>query len=281
MKIILHLGFPKSASSTLQFGLWQPLAVAGKIKLLTWRMTDPKESLEKRPSSRLFTKKEMHPAYLKFIKNIPNILSDESFTAPIRLRRNNFGENIEDPRGFPAKIKQQIQMLYGEDVTIVPLIVLRNHVDLVFSQYVEEYNLKKYMGQELIFEKDGETIDLSGFDIYNFHSYISEVEAVFGSNNTKVLFFEQIRHDFKNFCQILADLSHTNSKSVASCFKTQHINSRKKTKNGYWTQDNSSFIKNLDDKQKGAIVKYFSTDTELLCDRFSAQFDLQRFGYLY
>ena len=242
---------------------------------------DPLENLEKRPSSRLFTNKEICRPYLKFKKNMLNILSDESFTAPIRLRRNNFGKNIQDPRGFPAKIKQQIQILFGEDVTIVPLIVMRNHVDLVFSQYVEEFNLKKYLDRELIFEKDGKTINLSDFDIYNFNSYLSEVERVFGFKSTKVLFFEQIKYDFENFCQTLAILSQVDVQYVARCFKTQHLNSRKKTKNGYWTKDGVYFIQNLSAEQKEDIIRHFSEDTKLLCERFSGQHDLRKFGYLY
>ena len=277
----MHLGFPKSASSTLQFGLWQPLEKSGELNLMTWRKTNPHEPLENRPSSKLFTQKEIGSEYLNFSREVPNILSDESFTAPKRLREYNFGKNIRSPSEFPLIIQQQIFDLFGEDAKIFPLVVLRNHSDLIFSQYVEEYNLKKYKGVDLIFKKNTTKIDLQGFEIYKFQSYILLLEEIFGAENITILFFEQITYAFERFCSVIANLTETSSEKVAKCFKTTFVNEKLKAKSGYWTKDGSHLIPYLNDKQKRDIVDYFSEDTQLLCKRFQNSVDLTKYGYLY
>ena len=47
LKVIIHLGFPKTASSTLQFGPLLQLEKDGIINLMTWRKNDPNECLKK------------------------------------------------------------------------------------------------------------------------------------------------------------------------------------------------------------------------------------------
>ena len=94
MKILLHLGFPKTMSSSLQFGLFKSLEKKGLVNLRTWRKDDPNEGLDVRPSSRLFNYQKIPKKYLDFEEGTLNILSDESFTAPLKLRRNNYGNLI-------------------------------------------------------------------------------------------------------------------------------------------------------------------------------------------
>ena len=94
MEILIHMGLPKTGSSTLQFAIWKSLESQGILHLNTWRKTDPTESLDKRPSSRLFNREPISSEYLQFHQSKLNILSDESFTAPFRLRKNNVSFNV-------------------------------------------------------------------------------------------------------------------------------------------------------------------------------------------
>ena len=68
MRILLHLGFPKTMSSTLQFGLFKPLEKKGLVNLRTWRKNDPNEDLDARPSSRLFNYQKIPEKYTRFSK---------------------------------------------------------------------------------------------------------------------------------------------------------------------------------------------------------------------
>ena len=153
MEILIHFGFPKTGSSTLQFGLLEPMNKLNLLNLKTWRMSDPNEHLDRRPSSTLFNGLPILDDFLEYSVDKINVLSDESFTAPTRLRRQNYGSSIEDPLTFPEKIKSQIEEKYGATLTFVPFIVIRNHADLLYSQYVEEFNLKKFKGVDLLFNE--------------------------------------------------------------------------------------------------------------------------------
>ena len=46
--LIIHVGYPKTGSSTLQYGLFDYLKKIGHIDLKTWRYEDPNEILEDR-----------------------------------------------------------------------------------------------------------------------------------------------------------------------------------------------------------------------------------------
>ena len=170
---------------------------------------------------------------------------------------------------------------YGSEVEIFPLVILRNHVDLLFSQYVEEYNLKIFKGVELIFDAAGQQIDLHDFEIYQFNAYIDEIVHVFGLRNTRILFFEQIEHDFDKFCSNIAEITEVNSNKVARCFKENFINRRLRGQCGYWTKDNKYLIPFLTRQHRSDIVDYFAEDTKLLNERFRSYIDLQKLGYIF
>jgi len=278
MEILIHMGLPKTSSSTLQFAVWKSLESQGILHLNTWRKTDPTEALDKRPSSRLFNREPINSEYLQFHQSKLNILSDESFTAPFRLRKNNYGNNIETAFSFPRKIRKQIDDLY-QDKTIKVLVVLRNHCDLLFSQYVEEHNLKKFKNINFIFEEDNKTINLDGFEIYNYSRYLDEVYSVFGQENVSVLFYEQLKYDRRNFFEVLANLSNTDINFVSSAFECHDLNAKTKTEKGYYTKDRSTLIPYLTQLQKDHIKSHFKSDTRKLIERFRYKFDLKAYGY--
>ena len=72
MKILLHFGFPKTMSSSLQFGLFKPLHDRNMVNLKTWRQDDCNEHMDLRPSSRLFNNQEILNPYVDFKDNILN-----------------------------------------------------------------------------------------------------------------------------------------------------------------------------------------------------------------
>ena len=89
-------------------------------------MSDPNEHLDRRPSSTLFNGLPILDDFLEYSVDKINVLSDESFTAPTRLRRQNYGSSIEDPLTFPEKIKVRLKKIWC-DVDIRTFIVIRNH----------------------------------------------------------------------------------------------------------------------------------------------------------
>ena len=279
MKILLHLGFPKTMSSTLQFGLFKPLEKKGLVNLRTWRKNDPNEDLGARPSSRLFNYQKIPEKYLDFKEGTLNILSDESFTAPLKLRRNNYGINIKDPFLFPNDLKMQICSYYGEDVEIIPLIIIRNQVDLIFSQYVEEYNLKKYKNIDLLFNGKKE-INIEGFEIYNFSKYIATLESVFEKKNINIFLFEDFIYNFDKCCERLAKIMKLESSLVKSLLSSSHVNKKKKTDKGYFTKDGKTLIPFLSDRQKKEIRMFYREDNNKLMHQSNINSEYIKKNYL-
>lgn len=279
MRILLHPGFPKTGSSTFQYGLFLPLEQQGLVDLRMWRKDDPDEALERRPSSRLFLGQEMLETSLDFADAGDKlcVLSDESFTAPLRLRRNNFGAEAVDPRQFPARIRDALLSRHpGADIDV--LVVLRNQADLLLSQFVEEYNLVTYKNINILFDERGD-VDVHGYQVYEFATYIETLQETFGRDHVSVLAFEQWREDPAAFCAQVARVMRVPTDLVAHHLATAHLNRKEKRADGYLTR-NGTLVPFLTAQQRTSILAAFRASNSRLTEH---GFDLQtltRYGYL-
>ena len=277
INVLLHLGYPKTASSSLQFGIFDDLNRQKLINLQTWRHHNKDEPLEDRPSSCLFNGGKITERYITFSSKKLNILSDESFTAPVRLRRNNFGDKIIDPINFPIEIKKQINKKYNK-VSYKVLVTLRNHSELLFSQYVEEYNLLKFKGINLLFNNKNE-LDLNGYDIYNYHKYIKELQRVFGLENVVISFYEDLKKNNKFFCEQLSKLLEIPVGEVEAKIKKSKFNVKQKNSFGYYTKD-GDFIEKLTIQNIKKIKSHFYEDTVRLKEIPGLKEKLEKYEYL-
>jgi len=279
MKIVVHLGFPKTGSSTMQYGPLMDLENMGALNLRTWRKNDANEHLEFRPSSRLFLHKDILPEYLDFDESRLNVLSDESFTAPSRLRQCNFGDGIEDPIKFPKRIKQQILTKYPDKVVdIVWLGVIRNQSSLIQSQYVEEYNWKRYKGIDLLFNNKGE-IDLDGYEVYHYSEYIRNLECVAGGDHVKFILYEQLQHNPKLFFRELDNCFDAPDGFFEAGFIESHVNRKVKSSFGTFTKKNDYFVPKMAPNIGNRIAEYFyETNGEL--SQYFDRTELIRYGYI-
>lgn len=262
-KLIIHLGFPKTASSTLQYGLFKVLEDKGLVDLKMWRKLDASEHLDNRPSSRLFNRQDFLADYYNLDFNRTCILSDESFTAPLRLRQNNYGKNIEDPINFPSQIKKFYLNIFGEDLEFKILIVIRNQADLIYSQFVEEYKLVLEKGINILFGSEGET-DLSGYDVYDYYKYITELYKVFGKNKVKILFFNDLKNNPEYFYKEIADILELDVAIIDKNLSKSHINKKKKSSAGYYTVGSDILIPALTNEQRNNILMHFEQGNLLL-----------------
>jgi hypothetical protein len=279
-RLLIHLGFPKTASTTMQSRLFADLENEGHANLLTWRKLDPKESHDNRPNSRLFMNTEMGIAYTSMSEKRVNILSDESFTAPLRLRQNNFGPGASDPLSFPRKIRDQILASNKNlRVSMSCLIVIRNQSSLIYSQYVEEYNLKKFKGIDLLFDADGQ-VDLSGYEVYSYHRYFNELEQIFGSDNVHLLFFEDLINTPLSFYRQLAEILEVQESKVETAFLEAKHNEKRKGAVGYWTEGQGELVPYFTEEQKEKIKNWFYKDNERPMHQIGHREKFLKYGYL-
>lgn len=275
-KLIIHCGFPKTSSSTLQFGLLKDLDSEGIINLLTWRQYDEFENHELRFSSSLFQNNKPIERYFNFNNSKITILSDESLTAPLRLRKNNFGNNAVDPISFPRIIKN----LYKDIITDFNVImIIRNQVDLLYSQYVEEYKLVLENKDNLLYREGA--LNLKDLEIYKFSNTIKEWQNIFGKNKVKVLLFEDLKYDSDKFYKSISDFFNCSLDIVKNCYNQNKINSKKKTDKGYLTVGGETLIPFLNDDEKKQIFNYFkksNNNLEKLIHIDSST--LKKYGYI-
>lgn len=281
MKAVVHLGFPKTASSTLQFGPLLELDRAGIINLMTWRKGDVDECLDDRPSSRLFRGLQMGGRYSDLQTELLNVLSDESFTAPIRLRKCNFGEHIVNPIKFPSEIRRQlIDVSDGNPIEFHWVIVIRRQASLIASQYVEEYSWKRFKGIDLLFNKNG-AVDLSGYEIYNFSEYIEQFEQYKQDYGDKlsVLLYEDMLSEGESFFSVLDNIFDVEAGVFSRSFLANFHNAKKKSKLGTFTKDNKYFVPSLRDEVLDVIDSHFMASNKGLVKYFSKE-KLLRYGYI-
>jgi len=255
-KILLHIGLPKTATTSLQVNLFKALHDEEKVNFLGRYMTvDNAEYYN--PFGEFYLKfanddnyKENIAEYRKLFyklldKKKINIISEEVLSLT---------HNIDF-----SFLLEKIELLLREcEVNI--LISLRSPVDFLFSYYVELYRWQFYKDNKLnTFDKfiekllaDSESTD---FDILFFERFLFKIENKFP--NINVLLFEDINNDTKFYCKQLSDILVLSEDEIESkLFKSKH-NQRTKTEIGKFSEYvpvEQIFLSILD---KNNRLKYF------------------------
>jgi len=279
-KLVIHVGYPKTGSTTLQYGLFKYLHNLGHLQLKTWRQDIPDEPLMDRLSSLLFLRNPISDKYKKLIYGRLNIISDESLTAPVRLRRINFGDDIEDTINFPAVLKAEFadEIAQGLDVKI--LVVLRNQADLLYSQYVEEYKLVLYKSIDLLHNSEGE-LDLTGMDIYDYANYLEALRRSFGQENIVVCLYEDWKRDPYTFFNQISSVISYDPHHVADILTRNHKNKKTKNKRGYLTEVSNVQIEYFSAEKKSLIMNRFAESNALLESEWNISREkLTAYGYV-
>ena len=279
MKILVHLGFPKTGSSSLQYGLFSDLEQQDALKLFTWRKNSPDEPLINRPSSCLFNKQDINDDYLDFHANYLNVLSDESFTAPVALRSLNFGDKIVNPFLFPELIKRHIENKYkNADIDLHWLVVIREQASLIYSQYVEEYNWKRFREIDLLFDKNGK-ITLSGYHIYHFSTYLNELLRLLPKSNCHFFLFEDIVANPSIFSKCMTHLIGNKLELSPNFYNKHHYNQKKRSNYGTFTKDGKVFVPFFSESITAYIREYFNPSNQVLSNFFDLE-KLRRYKYI-
>tara|TARA_Y100000588_G_C14234252_1_gene916576 strand:+ start:330 stop:1184 length:855 start_codon:yes stop_codon:yes gene_type:complete len=279
-RLVIHVGYPKTGSSSLQFGLFKYLNDTNHLRLKTWRQDAPDEPLSDRLSSLLFQKKKISKKYKNLECGKLNIISDESLTAPLRLRRINFGNNIEDPINFPLALKDQFSNEISQGLDIKILVVLRNQAELLYSQYVEEYKLVLYKSIDLLHNSDGE-IDLTDMDIYNYTNYLKTLKRSFGKENIVICLFEDWKNDPDTFIRKISSVVSYRPHDVTNILSKTHKNKKEKNKKGYVTEGSKIQVDYFSDEKKSKIMNKFAKSNAKLASEWDiSNKKLSAYGYL-
>lgn len=235
-KVILHLGLPKTASTTLQHHLFQKLHDDGKINFLG-KVVDFDE--HNKPTFRNYAGKiirdkcegkierDISSELEEILKDdVINVFSDEGIMVCYPGRNN-------------LRLEEKLSNLkiILKDYDLKVLISLRNPIDYFYSLYVQlfpgfYYNDKtrntfeKYTNSYL---EDNENILFESFH------YPKVLEMLFTKFDTKVILFEDLKKDTQKYFLELANLLDLDIVEIENYLCSKHENKKKKKSTGMYS----------------------------------------------
>ena len=243
-KILLHIGYPKTATTTLQEEVFLKLHELGRINYLsrTVKSTHTKTGISRFDGIDWVWHLRRHLVSKQVLKydssvlsdDLLNVISDEDLTFHDFFHFAHFGNQIEN-RDFP----QQLKHIFGNDVDIKILLSIRNQTDLIFSSYLQKFKyLKRYVGD----------ISFTNF-LFNSHGYknrsVEEHLALYNFNKLKslwynvffaefdILFFEDLSKDNQAYISTLSKLLPASKDEIKSMILSKHHRKKDKAKNGF------------------------------------------------
>lgn len=233
-KLVIHIGYPKTASTTLQDKLFTELHRSGNINFIgrTLSLSDEYRAVYNHLKKILaYNDKYFEPKLDNFNEETPsinegeiqyfqdllsndlvNVISDEELLLP---NKSTFGCSL---------IPKQLHRLFNnQDTNIKIIIILRKQVNLMQSLYAELYHgfhksTATNTPSKLFFETPkAQTLTPSEYsEIFNFHKMITLYSDIFGKNSIKVMLFEDFINDRDYFLDQLTEFLELSNFDVSS-----------------------------------------------------------------
>jgi hypothetical protein len=260
-KLIVHIGYPKTATTTLQINVFYNLYKSGKINFLG-RATEAEDSVINN-RFKLFNSLWM---FSKLGPGIP-LTEEERQEALDNYKERDHQEDINLLRG---SLNQNSLNLYSDESLLVPcwrlsrftsnpiglktifddgkteikiLIVLRAQPKLMQSWFVQLYsrvfqkqNRKGLDTPSKLYFNEGQELELKAgefSEIFNFYDVISSYSDIFGRDNVKILLFEDLVNDRPYFISQLSEILGVKPELINSYIeneKPQNVKTRKNEK---------------------------------------------------
>jgi len=237
MRIIFHLGYPRTGTTFLQthiFPKHKEINFLGpKNYLNRHNVKINQETLDKFRDFYLLNNQNdlTNDAIKHFDKKKINIISSENYLT-FRNVINNF---------YDCKYIEKL--FHNEELEISFLIVLRNQYDLINSLYHHSYNhiseFLKIKNFEKLINKisDGVDIDFSNFplrlflDTYDFNLIDMKLKKLFKDIKIKYLFYEDLKYNKNIFTDEFCEFLKLDRSYTKSLFDSEPINERRIYKN--------------------------------------------------
>jgi hypothetical protein len=221
-KLLLHVGYPKTATTTIQESLFYPLHQNRKINYLgCLRFQNDKSFIDVTSKTRsdFLQSKKLDLQYLDecSAEGMLNVLSDEKFLLNkfyLNIQHNSnysFFEFVQDSlRDLQSKFDLQI------------LVTVRNQTDLIFSQFIQKFD---YVYQEYKIKSFDHFIDKFFYMIQEYYDYSKLERALvnhISSENIKWLFFEDFVSRGKSSNELLASLLNCTQEELLNALETNY-----------------------------------------------------------
>ena len=225
-RLLLHIGLPKTATTSFQNNVLHELHKQEKINFLgRFSDLDKKHDIAiskiiKRISKKVMCKAEMEKLKKDAKKPLTsrklNVLSEESLGTSLHLTRR-----LEDV------LFRLSEVFSSCDIKL--LVSLRSPVDIIFSRYVENYAMYKYshLGKRLdTFENfskyllENNNSEMLFEFLYENHLHL--IDKYF--NDKTVLLFEDLKHDEDSYFLSLSNSLGIDKNKIKDLFLVKHQN---------------------------------------------------------
>ena len=236
-KLVLHVGYPKTATTTLQNVVLTKLHEQGKINYFgrSSATSINKSSIAFHLQEYLFLGKPFPKNKMVFREDLVNVLSDEELTSPPLYVKYKHGADV-DPLSFPMKIKGLLTNY--RDIQVEVVFILRRQPDLMYSWYAQLYRYFASGNESSIDAHTFSNCEVKNdqFAMYNFSTVISSYAQVFGHENVSVHLYENLIHKSSSFFEFWANTLQLPVGVIVDLFQETHLNQKgKKGKNSVVT----------------------------------------------
>jgi hypothetical protein len=231
-KLILHVGYPKTATTSLQASLFFKLDSEINYLGITKASVSEYHNLARSTLRPYLTSEgkdgveDLSALLADRLVHGTNVLSEESFLNS----RSNPGHIFD-----PVTIKNLL-MQFCDSIEIV--IVLRNQVDLIYSLYAYGGVLDEYGGTRSANKYITTCLESEeSRSFFCFSDVIKKYKSVFNKTNVHVLLFEDFLSDKGLYLNKWGDILGVGSEILAGAMGDVHLNQKKQNLDGLYTLD--------------------------------------------
>ncbi len=232
-KLLVHIGYPKAASTSVQNGLLLNLHNQGKINFMGRAFEsrffgEVESKKEFQDQLRLIYSGNDHPSSIENTQK-PRPISSLTHDRINVLSEGGFilNDRFEDNFVIPERIFDY----FRDSADLIQiLVIIRNQADLIMSNFVQRYQKieEKELGDYLDVHIKGPKKGTGDFKIYNLYNLVREYSRFFGKENMHILLFEDYVRDRDSFVSGLSQILDVNPETIHDSLGSAHLNKTKK-----------------------------------------------------
>lgn len=238
-QLLIHIGYPKTATTTLQNHLFTVLDGEKKLNYLgrSNKICKRFQYGEEFVSKLVFDNKGANIDSQYFSEDLLNVISNEDIVLSFKNISQNKVLNDSDPTKVPEKL---YSIFHSLDYTVKILVTIRAQVDMIHSFYVEGFKWHFRHEKSLdTFEKyllEGVGKKENGiFLMFYYYNVIKSYVDVFGLDNVKILLYEDMVYDKENYIKEVSEFLSIDSDTVGEVIFNKKDNVKLKNNEGSYT----------------------------------------------
>lgn len=224
-KLLVHIGLPKTATTSLQENVLMQLHSDGKINFLgkdNFSKFYPASNITSKLRSCILTESEIF-----FLKEEFDALLDNKLI------------NVISEEDYSTSRNKDLHILWGNfrrllvfyDTTI--LVNLRKPTDFIFSYYVESFRWKyQFDNMNNTFAKFIASASRNIDDAEYYSIFYNKLFSLFSNFKVKVILFEDLKYDNDFYEKEFSSILQVKKEVFSTLFYANHKNQKKKVKGG-------------------------------------------------